>query len=368
MTATLVRKLLRDVRTSLIAVAFLLAAFQCLWAKITERILGQLAPFFHALAGLGGLTDKDVQNVLFEGPGKIIRTIIGGENIDLNGAMDMLSIGYVHPLVQTIFCIWAVGRASGAIAGETDRGTMELLLAQPMARGRLIFAHLCVDLIVIPLLCLSLWAGTCVGVWLTGPIKLQEVKLPIKQTRPNIEMHIGPVKLGFRATEKYELRFGPMKFSLPALSTLPELPRTPEAEERVQKRLEVRPLDFARAMPVAAALMFAISGYTLWLSARGRFRWRVLGIAVMVTLLMFLVNVIAQMWDAVRVLRPLTIFYYYQPQQAILDQGWNVNLKEWNGGQPLAAVPMLAVLVVVGIVGYVMAWRVFTRRDIPAPL
>ena len=50
--------------------------------------------------------------------------------------MDMLSIGYVHPLMQTIFCIWAVGRASGAIAGEMDRGTMELLLAQPLARGR----------------------------------------------------------------------------------------------------------------------------------------------------------------------------------------------------------------------------------------
>ena len=48
--------------------------------------------------------------------------------------MDMLSIGYVHPLVQIIFCIWAVGRASGAVAGELDRGTMELLLAQPLSR------------------------------------------------------------------------------------------------------------------------------------------------------------------------------------------------------------------------------------------
>ena len=69
--------------------------------------------------------------MFFQGPGKILRTLMGGERIQLDNAMDMLSIGYVHPLMQTIFCIWAIGRAAGAIAGEMDRGTMELLLAQP---------------------------------------------------------------------------------------------------------------------------------------------------------------------------------------------------------------------------------------------
>ncbi len=39
MTATLIRKLLRDVRLALIIVALLLGAFQCLWAKITDRII-----------------------------------------------------------------------------------------------------------------------------------------------------------------------------------------------------------------------------------------------------------------------------------------------------------------------------------------
>ena len=48
MTAVLVRKLLRDVRLALLVVALLLAAFQCLWARITERILGDLSPFSSA--------------------------------------------------------------------------------------------------------------------------------------------------------------------------------------------------------------------------------------------------------------------------------------------------------------------------------
>src|SRR5262245_20843349 len=187
MTVVLVRKLLRDLRVALFVVLMLLLLFQMLWARITERIIGQLGPFFHALAGLGGLTNKDVEALLFEGPGKIIKTLIGGDAIDLNGAMDMMTIGYVHPLMQTIFCIWAVGRAAGAISGEMDRGTSELLLAQPMPRSHLVYAHFCVDCITIPILCLSLWAGTCLGTWLVGPIQLRRPELKMQPPQPTYE-------------------------------------------------------------------------------------------------------------------------------------------------------------------------------------
>src|ERR1700676_172488 len=97
--------------------------------------------------------------------------------------MDLLSIGYVHPLMQTIFCIWGIGRAAGAIAGEIDRGTMELLLAQPVPRSRLVLGHLGVDCVIIPILCLSLWAGTWIGVWMVSPIQLREIKT-LPETKP----------------------------------------------------------------------------------------------------------------------------------------------------------------------------------------
>ena len=177
MTATLVRKLLRDMRMTLIVVALLLGAFQCLWAKIVERIVGDFQPVFDLMASTSGLSlNKVREEVLFQGPGKAIRTLIGGENVNLDKAQDLLSIGYVHPLMVVIFCIWGVGRAAGALAGEVDRGTMELLLAQPVARSRLLLAHLIVDAITIPLLCLSLWAGNALGVALIGPqIKVNPV-------------------------------------------------------------------------------------------------------------------------------------------------------------------------------------------------
>jgi ABC-2 type transport system permease protein len=372
MTWALIRKLLRDVRVALVVVAFLLGAFQCLWYKITDRIVGQLVPLFSELAGSAGVTIKYIEEKLFEGPGKIIRTLVGGEQVDFSNVMDMLSIGYVHPLMQTIFCIWAVGRAAGAIAGETDRGTMELLLAQPVPRWRVILAHLCVDLLTIPVLCLSLWAGNSLGCWLVGPIQPRPPELKVKAQGPPV---VAASSAGLLASPFGQ---GPLlaasalaarvSVELPVdPGTMPKQPG-PDREERARRRLEVRLLDFGPALLVVGGLIFAISGYTMWLSAAGRFRWRVLGIAVLVTLLQFLVNVIGQMWDLVSPLRPLTIFYYYQPQKVILGQGWCVDFAVWNSGQPLARVPMLLVLYGVGLVGYALALCTFTRRDIPAPL
>jgi ABC-2 type transport system permease protein len=351
MTWTLIRKLLRDVRYGLAVVALLLGAFQLLWYKIVDRILGELSPFFNQLANAGGLTQQDVEDVVFNGPGKIVRTIIGGEQVSMDRAMDLLSVGYVHPLVQTILCVWAVGRAAGAIAGEIDRGTMELLLAQPLARFRLVAAHLCVDLITIPILCLSLWAGNYLGAQLVGPIELRPTKELTKRTvKPEYLIELGPLSVRMAAPAA-----GPTRTA-------------EENQERVRARLRVDPSEFGRALPAVAGLLFAISGLTLWLSAAGRFRWRVLGLAVLVTLLQFLVNVIGQLDETFAWMRPLTVFYYYRPQEMVLGKPALVTLSEWNGGHALAQVPALAVLFAAGLIGYGMALSVFTRRDIPAPL
>jgi len=360
MTWTLVLKLLRDIRTPLIVVALFLAAFQCLWAKITERILGQLAPFLFGLADASGLVPKDVEEVVFQGPGRILRTLIGGEKITLDQAMDMMSIGYVHPLIQTLFCVWAIGRAAGAVAGELDRGTLELLLAQPLARYRLILAHLIVDLITIPLLALSLWGGTCLGAWLVGPIQIRPIELPDKPG--------GLPAGGQGAKPAYIIEFGPFKVRLEEPAGKRRVPILTQPNDALRERLKIELLRFGPALLVVGGLMFAVSGVTMWLSAAGRFRGRVLGLAVLLILVQFLLNLLGQMWDVLAPLRPLTVFYYFQPQQVIISGDWYVAMREWNGGEPLCQVPMVAVLVGVGLVGYALALWTFTRRDLPAPL
>jgi ABC-2 type transport system permease protein len=307
MTIVLVRKLLADIRNGLILVMIFLFAFQCLWAKVTERITEEILPALTRHLPLDRLLD-----ILFAGPGQMIQTLMGGELINLLRARDVLSIGYVHPLMQTVLCVWAIGRAAGAIAGEIDRGTMELLLAQPVARSRLIAAHFVVDTITIPLLLVSIWAGNWVGISVFGHLDWNSV------------------------STSSELRLNPL-FLAPGLANV-------------------------------AALLFAVSGYTIWLSAAGSFRWRVLGMAVLVTLAQFLINLIGQLWGAAAALRPLSVFYYFQPQQIILANHWTVSLDgPWHLAGPWA-INVIAVLLAVGVLGYGMALWTFSRRDLPAPL
>lgn len=328
MTRALIVKLLRDLRLPLLVVALLLFTFECFWVKVTQRITQELLP-----ALLETLTPADYLRLLqlfFKGPGQVMEAIIGGDMVDVKNPLDVLTIGYVHPLAQTILCVWAIGRAASAITGEIDRGTMELLLAQPLTRTQVVLAHFAVDLFVIPILCLAMWAGSWAGVAWFG-----------------------------------EVVHRPDHVSTPAADLAKLLPSA-DASKR-DRVMQIDPRVLWPALPQAAALLFAVSGTTLWLSARGRFRGRVLGLAVAVVLLQFLLNLFGQLWPAVAPLRPFTLFFYYQPQQAILRHQWTVDLNSaWGLGS--MKVPGVAVLVVVGLVGYALALWTFRRRDVPAPL
>ena len=267
MTWALVRKLLRDIRTAWIVVAALLFLFQILWARIAQRITDLIAQF-----NIFGITPDQLTGMVLQKndlPGQMVQSIIGGEDIELNKAGDFMSISYVHPLVLTILCIWALGRAANAIAGEIDRGTMELLLAQPIRRTQIVLAHLLVDAIVFPSLCAAIWLGTYCGTWWMGL----------------------------------------------------------QAATGMQ---HVEPLRFLPALPCVIGLLFAVSGVTIAISAMGRSRARVWGWAVSVFLGMFLVNVLGQIWENVLGwLRPFTIYYHYLPQNMIRHDDWYARETVW---------------------------------------
>lgn len=313
MTGTLIGKLLRDLRIGLVVTAAILIAFQCLWVKVTERITADLMPELKWLAAGRGLLPKDVEKVMFEGPGKVTKTFMGGEKYSIFKLRDMLSVGYVHPIMIVLFAVWAVGRSSSAIAGELDRGTMELLLAQPVPRYRILVAHLVVDALTIPILALSVWAGSWLGLRLT-------------------QIHDFDLNTG---------KSGDL----------------------------IDPAMYGPAILNVAALIFAVSGYTIWISSRGRFRWRTLGLAVFITLIQFLINVIGQLWEPMQRLRPFTVFYYYEPQQLILDRNWILDIgtlfpeSSWT-----VRVNGTLLLFSVGAIGYALAFWTFCRRDLPAPL
>jgi ABC-2 type transport system permease protein len=295
MSLILVRKLLRDLRLGLVTIGLLLFAFELLWCKSTEQGL----VLMRKLLGRGIDMRIIFRMVFDEESGRMIEKLIGGDRIAIGQGLDTLSIGYMHPLLLTMLSVWAVGRAAGAIAGELDKGTMELLVAQPLARWRVIASHLVVDCLTIPMLCGCLWAGTALGASVFGLVEMTKAdKKPID------------------------------------------------------------PWQFGAALVNVGALMFAISGYTMALSSAGRFRARVLGIAVVLTLLQFLINLLGQTWQDIEFLRPWTVFYYYQPQGLILDLEGAVAQARRN----------VLTLLAVGTAGYGLALAIFCYRDLPAPL
>jgi ABC-2 type transport system permease protein len=318
----LYRKLLRDVRIPLVAVCLLLFGFGALWVKVTVQVTTQISPLLTLAAGLAHFGPTFFQDLFFEGPGKLLQTFLGGPDIKFTDPQDTLCVVATHPLVQAVICIWAIGRGAGAVAGEIDRGTMELLIAQPVARWKVIAAHLLVDVTVFPILCVSLFAGLRFGVWIVGDFTVD----------PGV----------------YEAVHMAIPNKLPTYSVNPNV--------------------ILPGLLNTGALLFAVSGYTMWLSAAGRSRTKVTGYAIMLTLTMFLINVTGQLWEGMEFLRPFTVFYYYQPQAINMKHLWTVDPGVAITGRRWGEVNVILVLGLVGAIGYAMALRTFLKRDVPAPL
>jgi ABC-2 type transport system permease protein len=371
MTWILVRKLLRDVRPALIVVCVVLFLFSAFWVKITQRVTVEIAPVFNVVATKVG-DRKLFEDVLFKGPGKVSQAALGWGDLNFERPNDFLAMGMLHPIVLTLCIVWAVGRAAGAVAGELDRGTMELLMSQPVPRNRLLLAHFLVDLIVLPLICLSFFLGTQFGLAVVGDFVPDYTSLK----KLNERNQAGPVPFSQKplmtdggaigipgvsqAFAFLDAAGKVMKFSgaTPG-APLFEIPDKPEP-------LKVSGLGEAPGLTNTFAFMFAISGITMALSAAGRSRWKVVGFAVLILVVMFVANTIGQLWEPSGFVRPLTLFFYYQPQKAMLGNEWAVDLgAAWPGGP---SVPGIGVLLAVGAVGYLLALRTFTRRDLPAPL
>jgi ABC-2 type transport system permease protein len=327
MTAILVRKLFRDVRPALLVVCLVLFVFATFWVKITQRVTVEISPVFTLVAQYFG--DKNLfQDVLFKGPGKVSQAALGWGDLNFERPNDFLAMGMLHPIVLTLCVVWAIGRAAGAVAGELDRGTMELLMSQPVPRNRLILAHFIVDLFVLPTICLAFFLGTQFGLAIVGDFVPDYTMLKSLK---------GP---GGR----------PIPFAI---------------EENPQP-LPVSGLGEFTGLMNTFALMFAISGITLALSAAGRSRGKVTGFAVLIVVVMFVANTIGQLWEPARIVRPLTLFFYYQPQKVMLDGNWMVDVsKAWSGAPSVSGAGLL---LTVGTLGYLLALRTFTRRDLPAPL
>jgi len=106
------------------------------------------------------------------------------------------------------------------------------------------------------------------------------------------------------------------------------------------------------------AMTFCLTGLTALVSSWSRDRWRVILTTGAVFIISMILKMVARMWEPGAWLRYLSFLTAFEPQRLILlpEEGLGVALR-YNG-----------TLLALGLISYLMAAVIFTRRDIPAPL
>lgn len=91
----------------------------------------------------------------------------GGDLFSLAGSV---ALGVIHPIAVGLGLVFAVGFAAAAVAGERQRGTLEVLLARPLSR-RVVYGTLALATAVfVGIAAAGLVAGALLGSALTGRI------------------------------------------------------------------------------------------------------------------------------------------------------------------------------------------------------
>ncbi|CAN0495947.1 unnamed protein product, partial [Hapterophycus canaliculatus] len=148
-----------------------------------------------------------------------------------------------EPIVILCTVIWCIARGSDAVSGELGRGTLEMLLSQPISRTRYLMSHAVVSVGGLAALCLILWAGVAIGIERTS---LTETIQP-----PSIQIPFTSFSV-------------PLDDSEPVTNTFP-----------MSDRVDVR--TYTASVFHLFSFGFFLLGMSTCFSAFDRYRWRTIG-------------------------------------------------------------------------------------------
>jgi ABC-type transport system involved in multi-copper enzyme maturation permease subunit len=89
----------------------------------------------------------------------------GGDIFSLAGSV---ALGFIHPIAVGLNLVFAVGFAASCVAGERQRGTLEVLLARPLSRHVVYVTLAVAAALFLAITVGALTAGSAVGASLTG--------------------------------------------------------------------------------------------------------------------------------------------------------------------------------------------------------
>ena len=248
-----------------------------------------------------------------------------------------IALGYEEPIVYLMMTIWCIARSSDVVSGQIGRGTMEMLLAQPVSRMQVIGVHTIVTLLGVFLLACVAYLGTMTGINTTS---ITELSKPV-------EVPVLGIGIPFTGGEPVAL---PMS-------------------ERVM------PQTFVTAAINYFSLGVFLVGFTTLMSSWDRYRWRTIGITVGLYVLSTILELLAMAVDSFSWVKYFTFFSAYEPirfvSETVADPAreWTLVVRDASG-QITALGPLGSDLILIGLgsLGIVAACILFTRRDLPAPV
>jgi ABC-2 type transport system permease protein len=323
MIPALLRKMIRDARWLLLACAATLFAFS--WIRVVivatvetyrfQRIARNLPDFVKRLAPVP-------LEELINYPG-------------------LISFTFEEGVAYLMMALWTISRASDCVAGELSRGTLEMLLSQPISRLRYLMVHSAVTVGGILLLAIAAYVGTYTGIHTTSvraPRATWQWRVPV------LGIDIGPNQNGDQD---------------------PRIPMTQYVEPRL----------FRAAAINYACLGCFLAGLTTAISSLDRYRWRTIGIIVAFYIVQLVLELTGLAIERCRWMLRLTFFSAYEPvavtTEAVKDpdSAWRFLAKTSHGVIPdLGPLGYDSILLGLGLLGFAAAAIIFCRRDLPAPL
>lgn len=244
-----------------------------------------------------------------------------------------------EPIVILCTVVWCIARGSDVISGELNRGTLEMMLAQPIRRRTLLASHAVVSIGGLALLCLSVWAGIAVGIEATT----------VTET-----------------VDPPSLRIPMFNFDVPLTVDDP-------VKEEIPLRQRVDAATYAASTFHLFSFGFFLLGLSSMFSALDRYRWRTVGAVVGVYVLQLVMFGLGKAAESLQWLLSMTFFSCYKPQKMTslvssdgLGAPWSLTSTLEDATFPPLVYPL--VLIGLGALCYAIAAHHFSRRDLPAPL
>lgn len=251
-----------------------------------------------------------------------------------------VAMAYDEPILLLCVCLWAVARGSDCVSGEIGRGTMEMLLAQPVSRLQVLWSQATVTIAGLALLAFTSWLGLYLGV------QTNTIEEPVAQV-----------------------------WTVPWLGW--NLPN-PLAPEEFVRRPMADKVDMTHLIPAAVNLFslgFFLAGLSSLLSSCDRYRWRTIGLVVGIYIVQLTLKIVGLASESHSWLCRFSFFTAYEPARFVSiavyqpEATWGLIFRDDSGMiTGLGPLGYNLILLTMGMAAYLGATVIFHRRDLPAPL